>query len=303
MQFRACFGRAFSRRNAFRLAGSFFLLRRLGAQTDQEEFPKRHLLSFPARDPRAATGSQFAAAVGNLDPDQRECAILRQLLRGNIPSFLRKLVPVKLRSKKAEGPTVSATIFVMPEYLAIGSDEDFLRIPMNLYTARAIADRFQCVLPTKKMVDAIYDQSPYRFIPQPMPAGPQMRSTGYYRAHNALITQQSGDRGIPVGPLVAGHKKDVVLTNRLAGRPGQIAIYGWHRGEGDPIQPLSTVHGARYADYSHGIRLVSRTAIVNGKTTHIDDVLRDSSLADVLSHEGPLGQVLDLWARQPATEL
>ena len=27
----------------------------------------------------------------------------------------------------------------MPDYLAIGSDKDFLRIPMNLHTATAIA--------------------------------------------------------------------------------------------------------------------------------------------------------------------
>lgn len=64
-----------------------------------------------------------------------------------------------------------------------------MRIPMNLYTARAVADRFQFTLPTRKMVDAIYDQSPHHFTPQPLPAGPQMRSTEYYRIHNAMINR------------------------------------------------------------------------------------------------------------------
>ena len=30
--------------------------------------------------------------------------------------------------------------------------------------------------------------------------------------------------------------------------PDRVAIYGWHRPDGRPIQPLSTVHGFRYAD-------------------------------------------------------
>ncbi len=63
----------------------------------------------------------------------------------------------------------------------------------------------------------------------------------------------------------AGHKKDVVITNRLTREQGRIAIYGWHQPTGIPIQPLSTVHGAGYADYSHGIRLVSDVVLIDGK--------------------------------------
>ena len=33
------------------------------------------------------------------------------------------------------------------------------------------------VLPTRKIVDAIYQQSAFHFAPEPMRAGPQMRST------------------------------------------------------------------------------------------------------------------------------
>jgi hypothetical protein len=240
----------------------------------------------PRRAPQALTGSQFADSVSNLDRQQREHAILGQLFEGNLPDFLRKLAPVKLSYELASGQTLAATIFVMPEYLAIGSDSDFLRIPMNLHTAAALANRFGFVLPTKKMVDAIYDQSTCQFTPQPLPAGPQMTSTEYYRAHNAMIDKQSQTRGFPFGALVSGHKKDVVVTNRLAKRPGQIAIYGWHRGAGAPIQPLSTVHGAGYADYSHGIRLVGRMALIDGTLRSVHGILQDSVLANVLSDEG-----------------
>jgi len=242
----------------------------------------------PVAPEDALTGAQFAETVSHVDREQREGLILDQLLKGNLPGFLRKLVPVQLEHRTESGKRLAATIFVMPDYLAIGQDHDFLRIPMDLHTAVTVADRLGFLLPTRKMVDAIYDQSAFHFTPQPLPAGPRMTSTAYYRTHNAMIDQQSQARGFRFGALVSGHKKDVVMTNRLISHPGQIAIYGWHRAMGDPIQPLSTVHGADYADYSHGIRLVSRMAMVDGKLQPVSEILLDSSLAKILSDEGTI---------------
>ena len=62
-------------------------------------------------------------------------------------------------------------------------------------------------------------------------------------------------------------------------------------GQGD-VQPLSTVHGACYADYSHGIRLVSAMAIEDGALQSVRDLLQDSRLADALSDEGAIRPVL-----------
>ena len=244
--------------------------------------------SVPQRAPRALTGSQFAEAVLNMDRQHREDAILHQLLEGNLPGFLKRLTPVELSYKLTDGKTLTATIFAMPEYLSIGSESDYLRIPMNLHTAMSIAERFGFVLPTKKIVDAIYDQATSQFTPQPLPAGPQMTSTEFYRRHNSMIDKQSRTRNFPVANMVSGHKKDVVITNRLAKKPGQIAIYGWHRATGEPIQPLSTVHGAGYADYSHGIRLVARMALLEGKLRSVSDILQDALFANILSDEGPI---------------
>lgn len=258
--------------------------RYLNAATSPQDMTR----AIPPRNPSAPTGSQFAASVLGMDRHEREGAILDQLMDGNLPDFLRNLTPVKLTRELANGRTPAATIFVMPEYLAIGSDTDFLRIPMNLHTAAAIANVFGFVLPTKRIVDQIYDQARCQFTPQPLPPGPQMSSTEYYRMHNAMIEAQSKIRGFASGVLVSGHKKDVVLTNRLATHPGQIAIYGWHRASGDPIQPLSTVHGAGYADYSHGIRLVAGTALIDGRPRSIREILSDSLLSNVLSEEGPI---------------
>jgi len=273
----------FTRRHGMKAAMSAFSAGFLGAG----EAPDL-TRSIPTASKDALTGSQFAESVLNMDRHERERAILDQLAAGNLPNFLRKLVPVKLSSGIPSATSISAAIFVMPEYLAIGSDGDFLRIPMNLHTATEIANRFGFVLPTRKTVDAIYDQSGCHFTPQPLPSGPQMTSTEYYRMHNALIDKQSQVLGFPLGALVSGHKKDVVLSNRLITHPGQIAIYGWHRAKGAPIQPLSTVHGAGYADYSHGIRLIAKMAMIDGKLRSVLEILHDPKLAALLSDEGPI---------------
>ena len=124
-----------------------------------------------------------------------------------------------------------------------------------------------------------------------------MRSTEYYVTHNRLVQEELPSSY--AGGLVAGDKKDVVLTNRRIGKPNRIAIYGWHRLNGRPIQPLSTVHGVRYADYSHGIRLVSDTVWVNGDPRSIINVLENPKLATVLSSEGPIDADRALKAAAP----
>lgn len=282
--------RNLTRRNSIKLALSALCTRRLSANDSGAAAPSlaRILRNIPPRTSKALTGTQFAESIAHLDRPQREHAILSNLLAGNLPDFLRTLVPVKLTCQMIGGATVMATIFVMPEYLSIGSDTDFLRIPMNLHTAVAVANRFGFVLPTKKIVDAIYEQSSSRLMPQPLTAGPQMTSTSYYQRHNSMINGQAQARAVLHGALVAGHKKDVVLTNRLNRLPGRIAIYGWHRAKGDPIQPLSTVHGAGYADYSHGIRLVVGLALIEGQLRSVYNILRDTRMAPILSDEGAI---------------
>ncbi len=248
----------------------------------------------PSRPYFAMTGSQFAKYVSGMDESMRERAIRTQLAVGNIPDFLKKLKPVYLDRIFENGKAITATLFVMPDYLAIGSDLDFLRMPMNLYTAVEIAGKFGFVLPTKKVVDAIFQQSAFHFTPEPMPPGPQMRSTPYYVKHNQKIKEERQASRCPLDVLVSGHKKDVVLTNRLARNQGRIAIYGWHRPSGDPIQPLTTAHRADYADYSHGIRLVGSTVLLDGEPRSIYEVLEDSKHAEILSDEGPIRKARQL---------
>ena len=58
----------------------------------------------PPRPLQALTGSQFAESISTLDGRQREQAILSEILEGNLPSFLRRLVP-----KRPSGRTSKTT--------------------------------------------------------------------------------------------------------------------------------------------------------------------------------------------------
>ena len=257
--------------------------------------------SFPARSPTAASGTELLKSLAAVGDDEREAAIRRELLAGNIPQFLRRLQPVTLDGAPGAGSPTRITVCVMPDYLALGSDEDFLLIPMRLETALDVASRHGFMLPTPKMVDAIYAQAAVHLDPQPLPASDAMRSTGYYRHHNELVREQRVAAGAAEGVLTSGDKKDLVLTNRLWRNLDRVAIYGWHRRDGNPIQPLSTVHGWHYADYSHGVRLVSDTILVNDAPQSLRQALQDSRLAAMLSSEGVIPRLVQLidTLRQP----
>jgi hypothetical protein len=187
--------------------------------------------AIPPRPPAAVPASEFVRRTAALGEAARDPAIAAELMAGNLPAFLRQLRPVTLADARAQA---RVTICVMPDYLALGSDDDFLRLPMGLPTALEVADRFGFVLPTARMVDAIYEQAEVRLRPQPLPPGDAMRSIGYFWQHQGRIQAQRLAAHASLGALMAGQKKDLVLTNRLLAKPGRVAIYVWHEGAGGP---------------------------------------------------------------------
>ncbi|MCP5088635.1 MAG: hypothetical protein GY952_17740 [Rhodobacteraceae bacterium] len=242
----------------------------------------------PQRSAYARTGSAFVEEILRLAGPARNVVVAEQVLAGNIPDFLRRLIPVTLRWTPLGGAPVEVTICVTSDYLAVGRDSDFVRVPMGLPAAADVAARLGFILPTTKMVDAIYTQAQVRLPPAPMPPTSAMQSTDYFWRHNRTVEEQISGAAQARSALTAGQKKDLVLSNRLHSKPGRVAIYGWHRPNGKPIQPLSTVHGKNYADYSHGVRLVSMTAYVNGQPRRLSDILQDPRLAHSVNSEGPI---------------
>jgi hypothetical protein len=244
-----------------------------------------HQAQFPPRPKDAIGGAAFMKSIGKLPRDDREAAILREITRGNFPKFLRefKVVPV-LGSTKSGDKEVPPTIEVLPDYLAVGSDSDFVRIPMTPQTAQKIADQFGCMLPTRKLVDAIDRVAEVRVAPHPMTV--EREAVATFTEHNSIIEKQRGQNQL--GLLTIGSKKDIVLTPRIFEKPKRLAIYGWRQLNGQPIQPLTIVHVNWYVDYSHGVRLVRDRIELDGKNVKISDLLADPERSKLVSDEGPM---------------
>jgi len=238
----------------------------------------------PTRNDNAKTGSEFIETIMNLTGQIREDLILSECLSGNIPNFLRTFAPVTITSGNN-----SITYLVMPDALSIGNDDDYIRIPTAPGTAQIIANKFDCVMPTKKMVDDIWKASENKILPKPFgaPYDIDIIRTHRYKWINNKINEQMV--GKDKSKLTAGGKKNVVLTKDLAPNNlnKRVAIYGWFYANGNVIQGLNAAeHNDTYCDYSHSITLISKDVMVNGVIMNFYDVLNDKNLCKLISDEG-----------------
>jgi hypothetical protein len=174
-------------------------------------------VTIPPRPTDALAGREFMLGVAKLSPAERDAAIRDELLSGNIPGFLRQFVTIHASASIGDDVEVTATYEVSADYLAVGSDDDFVRVPMTPMTAQVVADAFGCTLPTRKMVNDIYDQSAVKLAPLPLTE--DRTSVTTFLQHNGLIEWQRQRTSAALGHLVAGIKKDVVVTNRLKKSP------------------------------------------------------------------------------------
>jgi hypothetical protein len=247
-------------------------------------FPPSRPPDIPPRRPNAITGNAFIQSVARLAREEREAAIERELLAGNIPSFLRKLRTVEVSAPGPDSVRHTIAYEVMPDYLSIGSDRNFVRMPMTPYTGQAFADAFGFVLPTRKMVNDIWAAATTHLEPRPLTV--ERESPLTFLQHHRIIEDQL--EGAERGTFVAGIKKDIVVTNRLLEKPQRVAIYGWHYQNGQPIQPVYAGHVDWYVDYSHGVRPVRRAMRVDGKVMSFEQVMSDANLRYLLSDEGEI---------------
>ena len=228
------------------------------------------------------TGTAFYELVAAWKWKARDSAAKAEILSGNLPSFLRRFTRVDIAfTDSVTGKTIKAYYYVAPDYLSLGTDDDWARIPLTPMAAQVIADSFHCFLPTRKMVNDIYEHASVKLAPVPMYAF-RDSSVTMWQHHLMIEGQRKGKKG-----LIAGIKKDVVLSGKVSRdtKPDREAIYGWHKLDGKPIQPLYTGHINWWVDYSHGIRLVYRTIWVNGTPMDYTTVMKDPVLQKLLCDE------------------
>ena len=223
-----------------------------------------------------------------------EDAIVEAVLEGNIPQELRSFRKIVFRTPVVDSVEIlrkphKVEIWVLPDYISIGTSNDFVRMPMGPLAAQRIADSLHCILPTTFLVDRIAEVSQGHLNIFPFrPLGSRNSQPIVYQDSNNAINALYDAKGYKFGQFISGLKKDVVLTYKILTLPGnenRVAIYGWHLPDGKAKQPLHIKHGNFYADYSHGIRMIYRTIKVDGKEYDAREVLESPQLYRLLSNE------------------
>lgn len=238
------------------------------------------------------SGTNLLTKILGKTGSAREAILIETVIKNlEVPDFFNAFFPVHAHGRDTQGNDVIIEFLVSTDYLSIGIDMDFLRIPLTPLSAQKVADARNCLLPTKHMVDLIYEQASIKLYPQPYApkiGDPGREDSRAYSLHNKLIQTQIAGKNT-IGLLLAGHKKDVVMTNQLLKYKKHVAIYGWHQKNGVPIQGLNARdHGDFYVDYSHGIRLVSMNCRVNGVQMNLEDVLKSKDYGPILTADIPL---------------
>ena len=236
-------------------------------------------INVPRKDGFTINGGDFYNQAVAMQWKQRDSFAVSQILAGNIPGFLEKFVAINVFIVDSITKTkIHAVYYVAPDYLSIGNNKNWARIPLTPMAAQQIADSFHCFLPTPKMVNDIYKAAKVKLEPVPMYAFRDSTIT-MWQHHLIIEGQRAGRKG-----LIAGIKKDVVISDKIltAKRPDCVAIYGWHQLNEKPIQPVYTGHVNWYVDYSHGIRLVYKKIKVNGMWMDYTDVLKNEKLRPLL---------------------
>jgi hypothetical protein len=243
-------------------------------------------MNFPERGEYRESGSHFMERITALPKNEREEEIFKAVASGNTPGFQQDMI-----SLSGEFPDVAGIIHrvnyeVMPDYVSVGNDSDFCRIPMNPFTAQKLADLTGGSLLTSKISDQIYEKATLRLYPYNyIPVSDLNEKVSKFRDHNDQIEEQFAQAGGKHGQLTAGIKKDVILSECLSRQPGKVVIYGWHLPGGKPVQPVYSGHAAHYVDYSHGIRLMNNQVLLDGKPVLLTDLLKDPVLYKIFSDE------------------
>lgn len=273
---------------------------------------KLHKASMPVpalADKPTATlaGSDFMRRADTTAFWTLEDIIVETVTAGQVPDALRHFRKITFTTPVVDSVEIlrkkhKVEMWVLPDYVAIGTNDDFVRMPMGPLAAQRIADALDCTLPTPFLVDRIAEASeghvdifPFR------PLGNRNSQPIVFQDSNNAINAQFKAYGYHFGQLISGLKKDIVLTYKimtLTEYERNVAIYGWHHPDGRAQQPLFVRHGNFYVDYSHGVRLIYNKVKIDGVEYNIREVLQSPELYRLLSDE-PMHLTQATYAGKP----
>ncbi len=228
-------------------------------------------IGFEDRAAGAATGGAFIGDLGERPAGSREARIVNEIAAGNLPDHLREYVPIAFTRGGME-----VELYMTSDVLSIGSNDDYMPIPMHGPSAEAVAESVGALLPTNAMVRLRWENADYRFRPAPQGASARMTHPSVYADHGRAYDREGTE-----GALVAGVAKLVLIDPTMSG--GRLGYGGWTEPNGHQIQDPGRAHGETYADYSHGVALTAPFVRINGTFYATEDILAHPVLYRLIS--------------------
>lgn len=197
---------------------------------------------------------------------------------------------------------------------------DGVRLPVTAVEMQMVADLCHCMLPTPKVVDLLWEAagaSGTQFDSVVNINGQIVARSDIFSVHDEVeeaLAEAGGDKG---GVIDSVGKYWVVCKALALGKYGkhQAVNYGWPtrgRGNGPGVtrkvnvwQTIGSRHDDRHIDPSQTIRLMYRLARLkragasDWEDIDLYDILKDSELAPLISHEGPLSLVRQAAVEEP----
>jgi hypothetical protein len=254
------------------------------------------------------TGTEIGQPLIGKAGAEREALIWAAIVKKEFPSYTGAWEEIRIRDVDAKGVPHDLILRVAPRYFELGTDSDPIFMPMWPETAQRLANTFNATLPSEKIVDLIWNNTEVRLPIGPPPGfkipGPAMEETPSWIAHSQIVGKMLSNYRFGV---MSGGYKDVVVGPGLDG--SRVAIYStpfsgtgdlrpyapelvddpWNPGKKfhpPRHQPYSTIHAAKYSDYSHGIRLISRNANLDGREVDLASIFLDPVLSVLVSDQG-----------------
>lgn len=224
---------------------------------------------------------EMYAAVHASDEAARHLLVLEQVARRNMPETWDHWATVT-----ATGRNGTVVAFeVSPHGLRIGTNSDWVEVPLDGPHFAAAAEILGHQLATEWMVEQTYLQARsnggavHYFAAAEIanslalvewkhdaPDGEKMRSPEFFQHRSTLLQNWLHQHSIDPDTLVSGYFKCVVLPIDGLTRHNGLEMIGGHTDQGDGIQPLSGgFHARTFFDYSHNIRLAKNVIRVNGQ--------------------------------------
>ncbi len=254
-------------------------------------------LKIPERAPDALGGKAFFEVFMRCkSPDERTKLVLEQIAKGNVPAHYRTFENVTVQRG---GHTMQFK--AARHALCFGTDDDYVEVPVDGQTAKAVADAIGCSIPTSWHVERIEEEARLNgdMIPfygqqnfaAELDLNPKivhsdkMQTALFLAKHREMVERWAAAHGVSMRKLTAGYYKDVVLPEPGVTSAGQLEIFGGIDLAKKRAQKLSGgVHPVGYFDYSHRFRPISGNVTVDGVAMTEAEAMSDANLGRIFGY-------------------